>query len=55
MSRSILPSFLRSRESRLCRVAAPRRHLPPTPVIDRSEAEGLSLVELARAAEGAVR
>jgi len=58
VTRSILPSFLRSRapSRRLCaplnRVGA---SLPPTPAIDSWIAGGVSLVELSRMVEEAVR
>lgn len=54
--RSILPAFLR-RQMPAGRSWAPCRRrlssLPSTPAIDRSEAEGVSLVELARIAQEA--
>lgn len=58
MTRSILPSFLRTEAplERLC--AQPRRpgaSLPPTPAIDPWKVCGVSLIELSRMAEEAVR
>ena len=46
--RSILPRFMRGARSRLSA-------LPPTPPIDRDEAEGVSLFALARLAEEAAQ
>ncbi len=54
MTRSILPSFLRSGASpeRLCPGRkGSRAQLPPTPSIDPWAACGVSLVELARTAQ----
>lgn len=56
--RSILPSFMRRQEpaGRSWAPVRPRlSSLPPTPAIDRDEAQGVSLVELARMAEEAGR
>ena len=51
MSRCILPSSRRHDEPRGRLDVAPRqRRCGPPPLIDRSEAEGVSLAELARVA-----
>ena len=55
MSRSILPSFMRRQEPRGRLAVASKRRLPPTPGIDRSEAEGVSLRALNRADEECAR
>lgn len=56
--RSILPRFLRPQGApgRPWTPARPRlASLPPTPLIDRDEAQGVSLFELARLAEEAAQ
>ena len=56
MSRSILPSCMRHEEPRGRLVVAPRRRgVPTTFPIDHSEAEAVSLFELARDAGDSVR
>ena len=57
-SRSILPRFMRpqSAPGRSWTPARPRlASLPPTPPIDRDEAQGVSLLALARLAEEAAQ
>ena len=54
MTRSILPPCLRRESATGSSLAKPGRSrfsLPPTPPIDRCDARGVSLVELARVAE----
>jgi len=56
-TRSILPAFMRAQAPGLSRATARPRlaSLPPTPPIDRDEALGVSLLELARLAEEAAQ
>lgn len=55
MSRSILPSFLRSKSGTAGRQERLPCPLPPAPSIDRDRSEGVSLVELARQAQEAAQ